>query len=180
MLFCCCFFVVVFCFVTVPPDNACSELPPVDNGGLVYSDLNLSPGASGRYICNEGYTLEPLSKRVNFTCTEDGVWDGNITQVPIRCQCKYFHYYFTFKIFVSWFYVNGMIISMPVSSERCDPPEDIINGTISFINNDTSNIFIGDMITYTCEPGSELQGPQERFCLRSGNWSGYEPQCLNG
>ena len=72
----------------VPPDNACSELPPLENGGVVYSDLNLPPGTEGRYICNEGYTMHTDNGRKQFTCTEDGVWDGEIIEVPVQCVCK--------------------------------------------------------------------------------------------
>ncbi len=73
----------------VPPDNACSELPSVENGGVVYSDLNLAPGASGRYVCNEGYLLITFYDSYKFTCTEEGIWDGNVTEVPVACQCKF-------------------------------------------------------------------------------------------
>ena len=75
--------------ITVPPDNACSELPSVESGGVVYSDLNLAPGCVGRYICNEGYVVHTLNGRREFTCTEDGVWDGDVLKVPVQCVCKY-------------------------------------------------------------------------------------------
>ena len=71
---------------TVPADNSCSRLPPVVNGGTVYSDLNLSPGTTGRYMCNAGYTLH--GERQEFVCTVDGVWDGDVTEVPVACKCK--------------------------------------------------------------------------------------------
>ena len=66
----------------------CSELPPVENGGVVYTNLNLPPGTTGRYICNVGYDLLSFHKRSEFTCTEDGLWDGNVTKVPVACQCE--------------------------------------------------------------------------------------------
>ena len=67
-----------------------------------------------------------------------------------------------------------------VSLERCGPPEDILYGNITYINEDSSNVLVGDVITYSCDPGAELQGPSERFCLRTGNWSGDEPACVFG
>ncbi len=72
--------------IAVPADDACSELPPVDNGGIVYSDLSLAPGISARYVCDVGFNLRPFYERYNFTCTEDGIWDGNVTEVPVECQ----------------------------------------------------------------------------------------------
>ena len=74
---------------TVPPDNACSELPAVSNGGVVYSDLNLSPGTIAKYICDVGYTLQTLQGRSEFSCTEDGIWDGNVVVVPVECHGEY-------------------------------------------------------------------------------------------
>ena len=65
-----------------------------------------------------------------------------------------------------------------VSSEKCDLPEDIVNGTITYINNDSSNTLIGDLVVYSCLPGHELRGVSERFCLRSGNWSGDDSTCV--
>lgn len=70
----------------VPPDNACSELPSVSNGGVVYSDLNLSPGTTAKYICDAGYTLQTLQGRSEFSCNEDGIWDGNVAEVPVECH----------------------------------------------------------------------------------------------
>ena len=74
--------------ITVPADNHCSELPPVANGGIVYDNLNLSPGAVGKYICDVAYILQPLYGHYQFTCTEDGIWDGNVTEVPVECVCE--------------------------------------------------------------------------------------------
>lgn len=65
-----------------------------------------------------------------------------------------------------------------MSSERCESPGDILNGTISYINEDSANTLVGDIITYSCDPGTELKGPSKRFCLRNGNWTEYEPECV--
>lgn len=71
--------------VLVPPDNTCSRLPPVANGGIIYSDLNLAPGTTGRYICDAGFMLHGQHE---FVCTEDGVWDGHVIEVQVSCKCK--------------------------------------------------------------------------------------------
>lgn len=72
----------------VPPDDTCSVLPPVTNGGIIYSNLNLGPGTTGRYICNSGYALQPLAGRYEFSCNIDGVWDGDVIEAPVECLCK--------------------------------------------------------------------------------------------
>ena len=91
---------MIFCviFITiVPPDNACSKLPPVENGGIIYDDLNLAPGATGRYTCYEGYTLVSFDEdgRYEYTCTEEGIWDGSVTTVPVKCQCEFMKFVFS-------------------------------------------------------------------------------------
>lgn len=60
----------------------------MENGGIVYDDLNLAPGTTGKYICNVGYSLIPVFGRDKFTCTEEGIWDGNVTVVPVSCEGK--------------------------------------------------------------------------------------------
>lgn len=60
----------------------------MSNGGVIYSNINLGPGTTGRYICNDGYTLNPLADRYEFTCTIDGVWDGDVIEAPVECLCK--------------------------------------------------------------------------------------------
>ena len=73
--------------------------------------------------------------------------------------------------------VTSYAFPFQVSLNRCNPPVDIANGTVSYTNDDTSNIFVGDVITYDCEEGCELLGPEERHCMRDGNWSGAQPIC---
>ena len=65
-----------------------------------------------------------------------------------------------------------------VAVNQCDTPSEIINGNITFQDSDPSNILPGDMIEYACNEGTELRGPQYRFCQRSGNWSDDDPQCV--
>ncbi len=55
---------------------------------------------------------------------------------------------------------------------------EIENGTVVYVNNDSSNTLIGDMVAYSCLDGYEMKGAPERFCQRTGNWSGKEPQCV--
>ena len=65
-----------------------------------------------------------------------------------------------------------------VEVNQCESPEEVMNGNITYQDNDPTNILPGDMIEYTCAQGTELQGPQYRFCQRNGNWSDSEPQCI--
>ena len=55
----------------------------------MYTDLNLAPGCTGKYICNEGYDAHALYGQKEFNCTEDGIWNGNVTTAPVACVCEY-------------------------------------------------------------------------------------------
>jgi len=73
---------------------------------------------------------------------------------------------------------NANVYLMPsVSSEKCGPPANVANGTLAYHGNDSSNTLVGDMVTYSCLPGHEMVGVAQRFCLRTGNWSGEDPVC---
>ena len=76
-------------FSSVPPDNACSKLPKVENGAVVYSDLNLGAGCIARYVCNEGYTLQSIRGQKEFVCDEYGIWNGDTTTAPVKCLCEF-------------------------------------------------------------------------------------------
>ena len=76
-------------WILVPPDNACSKLPEVENGAVVYSDLNLGAGCVAHYVCNEGYTLQSIRGQKEFVCDEYGIWNGDTTSVPVECLCKF-------------------------------------------------------------------------------------------
>ena len=56
---------------------------------MVYSDLNLGAGCVGRYICNDGYTLQTLRGEKEFACDEHGVWDGDVITAPVKCLCEF-------------------------------------------------------------------------------------------
>ena len=78
------------CSPIVPPDNACPKLPEIENGALVYSNLNLGAGCVGRYVCNEGYTLQSIRGQKEFVCDEHGIWNGDTTTAPVECSCEFF------------------------------------------------------------------------------------------
>lgn len=63
---------VFFYFLyTVPAGDTCKPLTPIDKGGVIYSDLLLSPGVVANYVCQDGYSLYGYPNR---TCGTDGNW----------------------------------------------------------------------------------------------------------
>ena len=53
---------------------------------------------------------------------------------------------------------------------------DLINGILQCPIENTTGFF-GDICTFTCSPGYELQGPANGTCLANQSWSGGNPIC---
>lgn len=77
----------------------------------MYTDLNLAPGCTGKYICNEGYAIHTLYGHKEFNCTEYGIWNGNVTTAPVVCVCKYT------QIILG---INSMLVSWTCQYEMAD------------------------------------------------------------
>ena len=61
----------------------------MENGAVVYSDLNLGAGCVARYVCNEGYTLQSIRGQKEFVCDDYGIWNGDTSTAPVECLCKF-------------------------------------------------------------------------------------------
>ena len=70
------------CF-TVPSGGNCRPLPEIDNGGVIYTDLLITPGVIGTYVCEENYSLHGHGK---YECAVDGIWLGNTTGQLPTCE----------------------------------------------------------------------------------------------
>ena len=64
----------------VPAGDTCIPLPAIDNGGVIYSDLLLSPGVIAQYVCQDGYSLHGLGNRI---CAPDGIWINSEQGDPV-------------------------------------------------------------------------------------------------
>ena len=56
---------------------------------------------------------------------------------------------------------------------RCLPP---MNGNFTCSNGGTGRF--GDVCTFSCSAGYELQGPNNGTCLANQSWSGGDPICV--
>ena len=73
-------FLISLIFLKVPAENSCHELPPIDNGGVIYSDLLLSIGVTANYVC---YSNHNLHGHGTYECSTDGVWIGSDSE-PVK------------------------------------------------------------------------------------------------
>lgn len=67
-------------FPLVPAGDTCTPLKPIDHGGIIYSDLLLSPGIVAKYVCEDGYSLAGYPNR---TCAPDGTWTDSDKSNPV-------------------------------------------------------------------------------------------------
>uniref|UniRef100_A0A3B3T3R4 Sushi, von Willebrand factor type A, EGF and pentraxin domain-containing protein 1 n=1 Tax=Paramormyrops kingsleyae TaxID=1676925 RepID=A0A3B3T3R4_9TELE len=56
---------------------------------------------------------------------------------------------------------------------ECGPPKEIANGMVSY-----SQLQFGHAITYTCNRGFQLEGPETLNCLETGEWDKEIPVCM--
>ncbi|XP_035660141.1 CUB and sushi domain-containing protein 1-like [Branchiostoma floridae] len=157
------------------------------NGGIYYGD-------TAAYSCDPGYELIGSSIR---TCQADGQWAGmqptcNKMQcltlpAPVNGSISGGHYYGDQVIYSCdpGFDLVGTPIRICEDSQlwsgvqpscirkRCSvltPPE---HG--SLIGAGAFNF--GEVATFTCYPGYEIQGSGTRICESTGQWSGSPAQC---
>ena len=69
----------------VPAGETCAPLEPISNGGVIYSDLLLSPGVIAHYVCQDGYILHGHDER---ECAPDGGWINSEKGTPV-CRGTY-------------------------------------------------------------------------------------------
>ena len=69
----------------VPAGETCAPLEPISKGGVIYSDLLLSPGVIAHYVCQDGYVLHGYDER---ECAPDGGWINSEKGTPV-CRGMY-------------------------------------------------------------------------------------------
>ena len=52
----------------------CRQLPAIENGGVIYSDLLLSIGVTANYVCHNNYDLYGHG---TYECSIGGIWIGS-------------------------------------------------------------------------------------------------------
>ena len=71
-----------------------------------------------------------------------------------------------------WFLVFSSLIFYISVLTNCGEPGSPSNGL-----KHCSRYWIGESVSFVCEPEYHLTGPAARMCLPSSNWSGVQPSC---
>ncbi|KAK6179269.1 hypothetical protein SNE40_011671 [Patella caerulea] len=170
----------------------CPEIPVVANA--VSSGSGVTFLSTVQYTCNIGYKMIGQG---DIECYELGEWSSEPPECrPVSCgppnnilhgvirgsdyelnsvliyQCDTGYRLNTDKRRrclqnASWSGIEPFC--NPVS---CPQPTNIINGQVL-----VEDIIFESVITYVCNEGYDLEGPEERSCLDSGKWSATEPKC---
>uniref|UniRef100_A0A8C1SBI8 Sushi, von Willebrand factor type A, EGF and pentraxin domain-containing protein 1 n=1 Tax=Cyprinus carpio TaxID=7962 RepID=A0A8C1SBI8_CYPCA len=171
-------------------------IPNAETAGVV-----LTYGSKAQYRCKEGFEL--ATKTDSITCQSDGTWSKHSVRCrpsPCSLPANLTHVVITGKqltpvggtVIISCrpgYYLEGPGLSEcsvsgkwspPFSSKSCVPvicekPLPILNGLV-----EGKSYNYGDVISYTCLPGFELQN---LTCQANGKWSLPTPSCeylLNG
>ncbi|XP_055055760.2 sushi, von Willebrand factor type A, EGF and pentraxin domain-containing protein 1 isoform X1 [Misgurnus anguillicaudatus] len=169
-------------------------IPNAETAGVV-----LTYGSKAQYRCKEGFEL--ATKTDFVICQSDGTWSkhgvrcrpspcslpANLSHVVVKgnqltpvggtvtISCK--PGYHLEGPALSECAVSGKW-SPPFSSKSCVPvicekPLPILNGLLEGKSYD-----YGDIISYTCLKGFELQGDSVQTCTGDGTWSGIQPLCV--
>uniref|UniRef100_A0A8C1JVU7 Sushi, von Willebrand factor type A, EGF and pentraxin domain-containing protein 1 n=1 Tax=Cyprinus carpio TaxID=7962 RepID=A0A8C1JVU7_CYPCA len=165
-------------------------VPNADTAGVV-----LTYGSKAQYRCKEGFEL--ATKTDSITCQSDGTWSKHSVRCrpsPCSLPANLTHVVITGKqltpvggtVIISCrpgYYLEGPGLSEcsvsgnwspPFSSKSCVPvicekPLPIINGLV-----EGKSYNYGDIISYTCLPGFELQN---LTCQANRKWSLPTPSC---
>ncbi|XP_013383226.1 sushi, von Willebrand factor type A, EGF and pentraxin domain-containing protein 1 [Lingula anatina] len=171
------------------------EQPPIDSH-LQVSVESTTYKSTANYSCDDGYILIGNATQ---TCMDNKTWSGDIPrcdivtcptpshitngkvsgnlflygeQLQYECDIGYELFGSSSLTCLSngqWSdqYPTCLKVSctVPVASKR------------SVLLANTSTLFYGDSITYSCVEGFSIHGDSTRKCKENGQWSGTEPKC---
>lgn len=147
------------------------------------------------YSCMDGFTLR---KEASVRCQADGNWSKPYPEcIPIECpqpedipngivdvqglmylstaiyNCKAGYDLVgnsTVLCGQSGLWIGGVPVCHPV---KCAAPKEIPNGSVRY-----SRLQFSQSVTYSCQRGYRLQGPENLTCLENGQWHQEAPTCV--
>ncbi len=164
------------CTLTLEPPVTCGSPAAPSRGSVDVNGgtLPFSLGSQVTYHCNEG--LFPPDVRTS-TCTDvegRGEWVEN----PGSLFCsgrpgKIIHQFLSREGFVPMYAVNCTLPDEP-SNATIVPS---VNGTVVDYDRLNETVFEGTVLTYQCDNGLSLTGPNIIICTNAGVWS-TDPEAI--
>ncbi|XP_038851181.1 sushi, von Willebrand factor type A, EGF and pentraxin domain-containing protein 1 [Salvelinus namaycush] len=177
----------VFC--GPPPEVAFGDPSSAPLSALSYFSSVVS------YSCMDGFTLR---KEGSVTCQADGHWSSPVPEcIPVECpqpveiangivdvqglmylstalySCKPGYTLVgnaTVLCGESGLWIGGVPSCRPI---ECSVPKEIPNGKMAY-----TKLQFSHAVTYTCQRGYRLQGPETLKCLANGQWDQETPVCV--
>uniref|UniRef100_A0A674AIC4 Sushi, von Willebrand factor type A, EGF and pentraxin domain-containing protein 1 n=1 Tax=Salmo trutta TaxID=8032 RepID=A0A674AIC4_SALTR len=177
---------------------SCGAPTPVRHAQVVGEIFTF--GSQIQYRCDEGYELSSQSD--SLSCRSEGTWSKQSIRcrpapcpLPIDSQFPgcLFLYRYTVSVIQQLTLLQGDSVQTcqgdrtwsgaQPTSVSCGPPPSVENAEVQ-----TSDEAYQGNVSYVCNPGLHLVGPQNLTCLANGTWSLPAPtckavcwlQCLNG
>ncbi|XP_014612346.1 PREDICTED: uncharacterized protein LOC106791312 isoform X2 [Polistes canadensis] len=139
-------------FPPVCKNIECGYPANIKHGGYTLINNTVTYLSQVLYSCDEGYEM---TGRARLTCDIDERWNGP----PPRCE--------------------------PI---HCDPPTTIPHSFVQIDEIDETemagkmnvnrSLFVGSIVTYTCEKGYRLIGSRQILCLQTGLYDHAAPSCI--
>ncbi len=162
------------------PVVVCQELELLVNGSIQYSPDVTAPyleGTNAEHICVPGFILIGNVIRV---CQSDSTFSG----VPPTCQRKLS----IVNLHLFWICILSSDNRLSVAAIQCLPLEEIENGVITYVFDDTPNYDLGAVAIYECNDGFFLDIPLGETGIRTcvddldndaeGVFDGQAPACI--
>ncbi|XP_048039857.1 sushi, von Willebrand factor type A, EGF and pentraxin domain-containing protein 1 isoform X2 [Megalobrama amblycephala] len=168
-------------------------IPNAETAGVV-----LTYGSKAQYRCKEGFEL--ATKTDSITCESDGTWSkhgvrcrlspcslpANLTNVVVTGKQLTPVGGVVIISCIPGYFLEGPGLSECATSGKwspsfsskscvpviCEKPLPIPNGLV-----EGKSYNYGDIISYTCLPGFELQGDSVQICQGDKTWSGTQAVC---
>ncbi|KAM4876293.1 sushi, von Willebrand factor type A, EGF and pentraxin domain-containing protein 1 [Thomomys bottae] len=168
--------------------------PPLISFGSPVPSSTLHFGSTVKYSCVDGFFLRG---NPNTICQADGTWSSPLPEcVPVECphpeeilngiiDVQGLAYLSTalytckpgFELVGNsttlcgengdW--IGGKPTCKPI---ECPRPKEILNGKFS-----STNLHYGQIVTYSCDEGFQLEGSKALTCLETGDWDVAAPSC---
>lgn len=129
----------------------CGYPANIKHGQYVLINTTVNYLSQVLYSCEDGYEM---TGRARLTCDIDERWNGP----PPRCE--------------------------PI---HCDPPPSLTHGTVQIEepnapinegkNQANRSLFVGSIVTYSCNKGYKINGHQQLLCLSTGLYDHAGPVC---
>lgn len=167
--------ILVICFV---PVLTCQDPGTVAHSHRILTGSRFTVGATVQFICNKGYVLSGNSL---LTCyNRDSAAPKWSERLP-KCVRKSTSAWKTQSegCLQIWATLGSLTVFVALSAEKYEPCRNPGAASTSMQNSEKAFYQAGEMLTFSCHPGYELQGEATIYCIpgHPSQWNNTPPAC---